>query len=241
MNPVTLTTLIARVRSRANIGGATLFIPDSEITDHLNGSLAIELYDLVRQSVGDQYYRKTYLFSTNPSQPDPSIYDLPGDFAAIISVDCYLTAQTGASAPRANARRYMEEERNLYLNMPIGWSYGELGWILYSLVGNQIRLQPAPPSAMQVGLNYVPVAPKLVNPGDTWDDLNGWSEVAVLDAASKCCLKMRLADMVQLLDQKRDRLEQKIRALIPLRHAGEPERPHYFNRRNWGDGWEPGW
>ena len=237
-NPVSLTTLIARVRARANFGGATGFIPDSEITDHLNMSLAHEVYDNVRQSVGDQYYRKPYTFLTNATQPQPDTYPLPGDFLDIISVDAFLGAIVNYQAPRINSRRYMESERNVYTFLPLGWSYG--GWILYSLEGQYIRFQPTPNNAYAVCLNYCPTSPILANPGDTWDDINGWSEIAVLDAAAKCCLKANRLDMVAALDQRKERFKLEIRPLIAMRHAGEPERPNITNRAQYGDGWEHG-
>lgn len=246
MNPVTLATLITRVRQRYGGEGATQTITDLEISDHLNVSLANELYDLVRQSVGDQYYRRTYQFTT---QQSVNSYDLPADFLALVSVDVWLTQPTvpGANALKINARRYMEYERNYYQQILLGWSAGASA--LYTLNAQQITFQPTPVSAVYIGINYVPVSPQLgggadptdpskpASPHDTWDDVNGWSEIAVLDAAAKCCLKLGRLDMVQALQLRNQMMAKKIAGLIQLRHEGEPERVNMPYQPAWGDGW----
>lgn len=238
-NPVTLTVLITRVRQRANLEGATAFITDAEITDHLNVSLANELYDLIRQSVGDMYYRKTVTFLTTSQT---SVYSLSSvgasDLVSLLSVDAYLGPNIVATAPKLNARRYMEEERNLHVSLPLGWAQGQ--WILYSLTGTSITFQPIPDSAYAIGLNYVPTSPQLVSGSDTWDDINGWSELAVLDAASKCLLKANRLELAQYCDLRRAALKQEIRAVITMRNAMEPERTHMYGSRQYGDGWENG-
>ena len=231
MNPVTLTTLITRVRQRANLEGATAFVTDAEITDHLNVSLANEVYDLVSQATGDNYYRRTFTFQTVNNL---FVYDLPSDFYRIKSVDIQLGPNQAIPG-----RRFMEEERLVMQQ------YGPLGWslyttTLYTLYASQIKFIPTPGASFTIVLNYVPTSPQLYNTQDTWDDVNGWSELAVLDAAAKCALKQRAFDLVQALDMKKDRLAQKVRGLIPMRHEGEPERTHMFQRGNWGDGWDNG-
>lgn len=254
MNPVTLKTLITRVRQRVGMEGATKSVTDLEITDNLNVSLALHLYDLIRMAVQDNYYRKPYVVSM---QPNVAQYDLPSDFLTLTSVDVWLVTPTqpGALTYRINARRYMEYERNYYQQILLGWSAGATA--LYSLTGNCITMQPTPTQAVTLQLNYVPTSPQIgggpnttqnLDPNgnptqpnnytDTWDDVNGWSEVAVLDSAAKVCLKLNRLDMVGILDQRRDALKHDIRSLIALRHAGEPERVQYPQQRSWGDGWE---
>jgi hypothetical protein len=251
VNPVSLGTLIQRVRQRYGGEGGTQQITDWEITDLLNVSLANELYDLVRQAVGDQYYRRSYNLTMQQSVQS---YDLPADFLTLLSVDIWLSPPTtpGAVALKINARRYMEYERNYYQQILLGWSAGATA--LYTLSGSQITFQPTPVSAVAVTLNYVPVSPQLGggqntsgnlpvgiaqpnNYSDVWDDINGWSELAVLDAAAKCCLKLNRLDMVQAFQQRNMWLSKKIQGLIQLRHAGEPERTSMPWSPQWGDGW----
>jgi hypothetical protein len=241
-SPVTLQTLITRVRQRIGIEGAQT-ISDWEITDCLNTSLASELYDTVRQAVDEQYYRRWYQITTLQGV---QAYDLPADFLTLISVDVWLSAPT-ATAIKINARRYMEYERNYYQQILLGWSAGAT--CLYSVNGPQIVLQPTPITAVYVALNYVPVSPQLGGgillgsspqvPNsytDTYDDINAWSEIAVLDAAAKCALKLNRLDMVAACEARVDRMMKKIQGLISLRNA-EPARAQMPWTAAWGDGW----
>ena len=244
-SPVTLGTLITRVRQRIGIEGAGT-ITDWEITDCLNVSLANKLYDVVRQAVGDQYYRKQYIITT---LAQVQAYDLPGDFLNLISVDVWLQPPSAPMSTnlKINARRYMEYERNYYLNILLGWSEGCT--CLYTLSANQIMFQPTPITSATIGLNYVPVSPQLgggqstVTPGtpnnytDTWDDVNGWAEIAILDAAAKCALKLNRFDSVAALEQRGAGMRVDIQNLIQLRHAGEPERAQMPWIQGFGDGW----
>jgi hypothetical protein len=261
MNPVTLQVLLTRTRQRCNIEGNTLGVTDLELTDSLNSSLALEVYDLMRLAVGENYFRKPapYVFTTGNNV---MAYDLPGDFLSLYSIDVYLAGTTPQGSWKINARRYTENERNLYQGVPLGWYTGAT--VLYSMNASQIIFQQPALNGWMVALNYVPVAPKLgagpntttnldpngnptqpINYGDTWDDVNGWSEIAVLDAARKACLKLNRLDMVAVLSGEKERLKAQVKSLLPLRNAGEPLRPQIFGRATgaglggWGgsDGW----
>ena len=259
-NPVSLGTLIRRTRDRWN-GAGDNSVTDWEIADSINVSLACELYDLVRQAVGDQYYRKAEIITL---AQNVAAYDLPADHVSTISVDVWTSpvgsvvppGTYGATTLKISARRYMEYERNLYQQFAylIGWAVGNT--VLYSLTGQQITFQPIPNQALQIQLNYVPTSPQLgggektdgagnglgvpCSYTDTWDDINGWAELAVLDAAAKCCLKKNRPDMVMALGQRQALLRTKVASVISLRHAGEPERPNLPFGRGGGDGWLEG-
>ena len=248
---VSLGTLITRVRQRVNAEGDTRGITDYEIADAINCSLAAEVYDLVRQAVTDNYYRKTFPINILSGV---GVYDLPGDHLSLISVDVYLQPQTGVPSPliqqRINARRATESERNLFAwPALLGWSTSVT--VLYMLTGSQITFQPVPLNTLSVSLNYVPVAPTLgggpqpgVTPSvpcnytDQWDDINSWSEIAVLDAARKCMFKKNRLDMAMALASEKDRLKSQVKSLLPLRNAGEPLRPNYYQRADFGNGWQ---
>jgi hypothetical protein len=254
-NPVQLGTLITRVRQRYGgelAPGASMLtanITDWEIADCLNVSWKTELYDVVRASVGDKYFEKPFVLQLFNGQ---QFYDLPGDFLSLLSVDVWLglPGAPGAQQLKINAMRYMEYERNLGNQLILGWSVG--GTVQYTLQAQTIKFQPTPVQALYVQLNYIPVAPDLgggqqyvvgVAQGvpnryaDVFDDINGWAEVVVLDAARKCCLKLNRLDMVGALTAERNDLRKRIQSVVPLRHAGEPERANFPQARAWGDGW----
>jgi hypothetical protein len=262
-SPVTLGELITTCRQRWN-GEGDQGVTDWELTRALNKSLATEVYDLCRQAVAENYYRKPYTFATGNNV---SAYDLPGDFLSLISMDIYLAGQTVQGAWKINARRYLESERNIYQGVPLGWYTGAM--VYYSTTANQITFQQPSITGWNVQVNYVPVAPKLgggpnltgtllppsgeypngtpiapCNYTDTWDDINGWSEIAVLDAARKAAYKKNRLDLAQVLFGEKERLKAQCKSLLPLRNAGEPLRPQVFGRSSgqgmngWGGGWD---
>lgn len=251
---VTLGTLITRTRQRWN-GEGDNSVTDWEIADSLNTSLAVEFYDVVRQAVGDNYFRNPYIITM---QQGIQSYDLPSDHLSLMSVDVWTSpigtvipyGSPGSTMLKINARRYMEYERNYYQQILLGWSVGAT--VLYSLTGPQITFQPTPVQAFAVQLNYVPVFRHLgggqlmlngvpqgrpANYNDTLDDINGWAELGVLDAAAKCALKKRQYDAVAAFGGRLALMRQKVASVISLRHAGEPERPNMPFARGMGDGW----
>jgi hypothetical protein len=187
------------VRQRANLEGATAFVPDAEVTDALNESLA-ETYDLIRLAVGDNYYRSQFGITTITGQ---ALYTLPADFLALISVDVLWSSSISLSA-----KKFTEAERNIFKFWNTGWVYNQP--VYYQEQGSNIALIPTPTSAVQVNLNYVPACPKLANPGDLFDGVNGWEEHAVLDAAIKLLIKDGDAEMLTMLESRKARIEARI-------------------------------
>jgi hypothetical protein len=249
-NFVPIGTLITRCRQRWNGEGDTRGVSDWEICDNLNVSLATEVYDLCRSAVSENYYRKQYPITVLSGT---QVYDLPSDFLSDISVDVFLNSTAGAppstQQQRISARRATESERNAYAyGIVLGWYPGAT--VMYSIEGQLIRFLSTPLNVTQTSMNYVPVAPKLgggalpgsyplvpCNYTDLWDDINGWSEIAVLDSARKCAFKKNRLDLAAALSSEKDRLKAQVKALLPLRNAGEPLRPNIYNRREWGDGY----
>ena len=241
-SPVSLQTLITRVLQRSNLEGSidytnagNKFCTVAELTDLLNSSYANEVWDLLREFVGDNYCRSVppFTLTTNANQ---TLYQCPADLLAIISVDVYIN---GAFA--WSARRYYEFERNLLKAVPFGWNTGYP--VRYQLQGmgtaQSINFLSIPESSYRVDLNYIKNAPVLVNLTDTLDDVNGWSEIAVLDAASKLLIKDGQLDVAQYLDARKNALVAKVRAMGPQRHAGEPEVVNQLQQNGlWGNG---GW
>lgn len=224
---VTLTTLLTRVRQRADLESQTRRTTDAEITDHINEGIA-ELYDVVRGAFGQDYFRAASTFATTNGA---DTYALPADFLSLLSVDVALSNSISLTA-----RPYMENERNAFKAFPTGWLYGQPIW--YRLYAANIKFIPTPNGAYSVTLNYCPTPPKLSAPSDTFDGINGWEEYAVLDAAIKCCIKDEDVDMIGILDSRKERMKQRILDYAPERDAGQPERVHDVYRANgWGYGW----
>lgn len=209
---VPLSTLITRVRRRADIESATARFPDAEITDNLNESIT-ELYDIIRMSWGDGYFRSSYVFTTSTAV---DTYALPSDFLDLVSVDVQVSASDVVSA-----RRFMESERNAAKSPLVGWLYGQP--VFYQLQGNNIKFIPQPSAAYLVTINYVPTPTKLVGSSDTIDGVAGWEEYAVLDAAIKCLIKDESFEHIAILENRKAVIKGRIDALAPQRD-GQPER-----------------
>jgi hypothetical protein len=195
--PVSLGTLMLRARRRAdleNTGGANGFLPDDEVIDLVNTSIAA-WWDLVRMTTFmGQIARSAWPITTTSNV---SVYPLAPDTASVISVD----ANVNGAILSINACPYQEEQRNLFKTMPfIGWSVGALQSLWYQLQGTNINFLPTPPSQTSFTVNYVPTAPVLADPeNDYLNSINGWEEWIVIKTAQKMLIKDGQTDMVAAL------------------------------------------
>ena len=223
MASVTLTTLLSRVRTRADMVGS-LFVTDSELTAFLNASLD-ELYDLVLQKFGDDYYVSSSSITTVAGT---SSYALPSGFYKLLGVDLTIGGEV------RDLKRFEFKERNLHRN-----STGLVGPTdapRYRLEGSNLRLYPAPQSVMSGTLWYVPQRTQLSSGSDTVDFPGGWEEYAVIDAAIKALVKEE-SDPAALIAAKADMLR-RIEQAATNRDAGEPERVadvQVYDGFVWGD------
>jgi hypothetical protein len=227
-NYVQASTLVQRVRQRANLEGATAFVTDAEIVDHLNVA-AGEFQDLIRAGGGQDYYRKDYFFQTVDNL---AAYDLPKDCVSIISVDAQLnSSQAYVCLP------YMEEQRNMYRWLTYGWVLGQP--VYYRRIGTsngdgqQINFIPTPNGNYSVTIHYVPSLANIFQIDATTntargqlDDVNGWSEFLVCYAASNLAIKDGQFDLATYLDGRKEKIAERIRQMAPQMDAGMPERVH---------------
>ena len=215
---ISVGTIATRARQRANLEGATAFLPDAELYDLINISYA-EWYDLVRLTTwGGQYYRSAYSFSTVATT---SAYALPADFLNLISVDIAITPN---AQQVLTAKPYQEEERNMYRAYPFGWISDRP--VYYQLQGPNINFIPIPQAAFQITLNYCPAAKQLAGDSDSIDSINGWEEWIVLDVAIKMLTKDGQLDIMPALTQQREAQRARIQSAAYRRDRGQAERVH---------------
>lgn len=207
MASVSLTQLIASARTRADMVGS-LFVSDAEFTVFLNKSLD-ELYDLVLQKFGDDYYVASSAIATVAGT---STYALPSDFYKLLGVELTLSGEV------RDLKKFEFKERNAYRNA-VG-SGAELP--RYRLEGSNLRLYPAPASVMAGTLWYVPQRVALATGADAVNFPGGWEEYAVIDAAIKALVKEE-SDISALQLAKTEMLR-RIESASENRDAGEPER-----------------
>ena len=103
------------------------------------------------------------------------------------------------------------------------WLGGTYRWMRYQLRGtSKIYVQPSPPPATVIRIQYIPVQPDLVLDTDLLDGVNGWEELVCYDAAIEACFKQNL--VTDQLEAKRAQIAERIRANSPNRDAANPER-----------------
>ena len=120
----TLAELRSEVRQRADMENSQ-FVTDAEINRYVNESIS-ELYDLIIENAGQEYFLVTHTFPTVPNQ---DTYFLPSDFYVLKGVD----ADLGGPEPYP-LRPYMLDDRhqNQYFSR-FGW--GRFGNVQYRLLG----------------------------------------------------------------------------------------------------------
>lgn len=204
---VTLATLRTRVRQQADQENST-FISDTELTDYINNSAA-ELHGLL-----STLYEDYYLTEVDFTLSTANTYTLPTDFFKLRGVD-FRPAKDWITVPR-----FSFEERNRW---QVRYRRGDLQvWRAYRVMQNAIYILPEDDYAGNYRLWYLRRYSPMSTDTDQIDDLMGWDEYVVVDAAIKC-LQKEESDVSVLMGRKMA-LKQRIEAEASNRDASGPER-----------------
>lgn len=202
----TLAQLRTEVRQTADMENADAYLDNDEVDRYVNEAIT-ELWDLLLEVHGQEWYLEEYTFTTTAGTAEYTIDDSEtAAFYILKGVDIEI-----------DENRYPLSPYNL-LNRNLNGK-GKPSW--YRLKGNvnkdtgvytkKIRLQPKPDSAYTIHLLYVPSAPTLDDDADVWDGHNGWEEYIVVTAAIRVRIKEE-SDTEQL-ELRKAQLEQRIRNL----------------------------
>lgn len=206
---VTLSAFRDRARQRADMVNSR-FVTDAELNNYINASID-ELYDLLIASRGENYYVKSYSFTTSINVDS---YALPADFLKLMGVD-YVTSTTQAITLKA----FRWQERNRFRE-PF---YNTRNYnLMYQVRGDNLVFIPTPNGSQQIKLWYIPRAMDLTSDTDSFDGINGWEEYVVIDAAIKMRVKEE-SPVDELLLAKQD-MKARILAASSGRDSGEPAR-----------------
>lgn len=216
---VPLSELRTRARRHADALNSD-FRNDAAVDGYINEGLK-QLYDLLRQYKGQDYYIKRTTIPTVAGQP---YYTLPGDFLELLSIDINDGQNFAPVNPFEHADYHSLRQREV--------AGGSMLSVRYRLgTGDRIELRPQPTAAWSLEIGYVPTFTPLVADGDTFDGVNGWEKHAVLTAA------------ISILDDEetdsgakraeRDRIESQIRALAPSRGNKPPKVQNTRRDRFW--------
>lgn len=179
MPAVSLTTLRARVRERADMASSAFIGDTATGMDAFINEGVQKLHEKLVDAMGEEYASSTFAFATVANQSD---YALPSGFFKLYGVDLDLNGTTKALRP------YMRSERNAYKQ-----SQTPLARLprapRYYLTGNTLRLYPPPAGGLSGQVLYAPEATTLVAGADTVTFPNGWERYVVLYAAIQALIK----------------------------------------------------
>lgn len=204
---ITLAQLRLEARYRSDMEKSKL-VKDGELTSYINKSIA-ELYDILCEAYGSDYNVQS---TSSVTVRDQDSYDLPADFYELKGVDMKLNNDEWCTLQRFNFN-----ERNRWQDSHMWDGISE---VRYRIVGNQIKFSPIPDGDLAYQIWYIATSPVLVNDDDTLDELNGYSEYVIVDAAIKMMQKEE-SDVTVLMAQKQ-MLEKRIRDKAQNRDAGAP-------------------
>lgn len=212
----TLLQLRTRARQRADME-ASLFVEDSEMNTYINSAIT-DLHDLLVTSYGDDYYVKSVTFNTVLNQDAYALSTVvtDADFYKLRGLDTRLNA----NSPYYALSRFNFNERNAQAQS-IVWNNTICPEIRYRIVGSNIILSPAPKAVVQMKLWYIPTAQQLTADGQTFDDINGYSDYVVALAARKAMMKEETD--VSELDKEISFLQERIISSAKSRDAENPD------------------
>jgi hypothetical protein len=200
----TLSELRTRVRERADMelgsgqSDTDHFITNAELNRYINASVK-RLYNKLVKADGD-YYTTT----NSPAVTGGSFtLALPNDFFKIKSLERQVSTDKYVDVPKFNFK-----ERNK-------------SWQSYRVVGSSIRMSQPLQSGDVYRIWYVPKHTDLSADGDTFDGINGFEELVVVDSAIKC--KQKEESDVSVLMAERAELEREIDEMADDRDLGEQD------------------
>lgn len=230
LNPgqTTVGNLRLQIQQRANFENNP-FITNQEWNSYISESYK-ELYDIIVQKFGDDYYVQTpYTYTT---EQGVQLYPLPSDYYKLLGVEIALNPYDPNSW--ITLRQFEFVQRNLF-NYPNLFTFYGITNLRYRLNGNNLYIVPNPQSGQTIRIWYVPRPSQLINDTDTVDAISGWEEYIIADCAIKALTKEE-TDTSVFLAQKQALLK-RIEEAAGNRNIGDPQRVSDSRLRNfaWGD------
>lgn len=208
---ITLAQLKEQCRQRSDMENSE-FVADDELRAYINASLA-ELHDLLIGAYNEDYYMEEHQFASDGTSV---AYALPADFYKLRGVD----VQQSTNGDWATVKRFNFNRRNEQQNA-FTWNLLGLPYLEYRLVGSNIRFNRIADANLNFRIFYHPKSVELVLDTDEFEDINGFVEYVIVDAAIKM-LNKEESDTQVLMAQK-EALRQRITAMAQNRDANEPE------------------
>lgn len=228
---MTLAQLRTAARQEADMVNSQ-FVSDSEFNTYINQS-CFELYDLLIQKFGDDYYIKNppYTFTTDGTS---YLYALPSDFYKLVGVDLAIN---NAPASWTTIWAFNFGSRNVNPVPNVQGLYG-FSNIRVKVSGSNFWVSPVPSAGQTFQIWYAPRMSTLSADSDTFDGISGWTEYVIVDAAMKALAKEESDTSVMM--QRKALLTARIEAAAENRNASGPQTVT-DKRSNDGYGFGDGW
>lgn len=221
----TVATVDAECLARMDRTGSN-FVPQTTRYNWIWDSYK-ELYDVLLQKFGDDYYFQTpYQFTTDGVNDR---FALPSDFYKLYGVDLSLNGN-GSPSSWVSLKQFMKSERNRFSVPNFISFYGNTN-LRYRLSGGNIWFSPMPQGGQIIRLLYAPRPADLVDGSSTLDGVSGWEQYIVADFCLKYC-GAEETDPSLFLQQKQ-MLKQRIEEAAENRNVGDPQTVS-DNQTNWG-------
>lgn len=224
MQTITLTELISRSKERADMKNGS-FVSDDEWTHYLNDEIADTYAHMVNIDDGSLF---GIVSPTLVSIGDNS-YQLPNDFMRLIDVNIYAGARW-IPAWKTDPQEYYQLLSNTYTG-----DYDTSYFLRLNLQQGRYELFIFPAKEVDnIGVRYVPEAPRLSVGTDSLKWPSNWHEVLVTGAAAKGLVKQesdptgvimeRDASLARVL---KDIRSQKVAEVKTLRSIGSTGRSRF--------------
>lgn len=197
---------LARLYADQRPGGGSTFVTDTEANTLVNLALA-ELYDLLVQAGGHEYYRKD---STISIVANTAAYSLPSDFYQELGVQL----EWGSDDIEPVRPLSAVKDRWRFLN---GESWTSWGRKAYRLLGTHttaggtesIEFIPTPSSTVTGRVYYVPAFADLTLDTHSFNGFNGWEKLPSLRVAieMRSIEERSYADLERLFEKEKERIE----------------------------------
>lgn len=216
MAVVTLQQLMDRSRQRADQVNSG-FVTDSELISWIN-VYKREYEDLLVRTFGADYSATSTTFSATAGTENYNLSTITGGtFYKLQGLDI---ADSSSPTGWRDLKAFNFRERNRIIVTGTVLPIQNNGDIRYRVWGANVMLRPIPAGTYTLKLWWTPQTVSMSLTTDSFDDVNGWSEVIVLDAA--IAMKDKEESDTSVLQADRQRMVQRITEMAPNRDAGAP-------------------
>jgi hypothetical protein len=200
-----------------------------------------ELYDIIVQKYGDDYFVAPPVSFLTTGQLDPvyqaQVFPLPKNFYKLRRCEVALNPNDPNSW--ITLRQFNDIQANLW-NYPNVYTFYGITNLRYRLMGTQLQIVPISSAGQTIRIWYCPRPSQLINTTDLVDGISGWEEYIIADVCAKGMIKSE-EDAGPFLLQKAAMLK-RIEDAAENRNQGEPQTVSDSKSRNfaWSDGGDGG-